>query len=181
LQNKVLGILGTSKNTGKTTTTSALLEIANNKNLSVGITSIGYDGEDIDNITGLPKPRIFARKGILVATTNRCLKAGTAKIEKLEETSFSTPLGNIVIGKIIEEGLIVVAGPNKGNELSVTLDKLKILGNELILVDGALNRIVPLMKTDALILTTGAARNINIDFLVKEIQCISSLFELPKI
>ena len=37
------------------------------------------------------------------------------------------------------------------------------------------------MKTDALILTTGAARDINIDFLVKEIQCISYLFELPKI
>jgi hypothetical protein len=181
LQNKVLGILGTSKNTGKTTTTSALLEIANNKNLSVGITSIGYDGEDIDNITGLPKPRIFARKGTLVATTNRCLKVGTAKIEKLEETSFSTPLGNIVIGKIIEEGLIVVAGPNKGNELSVTLDKLKILGNELILVDGALNRIVPLMKTDALILTTGAARSIDNDFLAKEVQCIYNLFNLPKI
>ncbi|MBU4562316.1 hypothetical protein KKB17_02785, partial [bacterium] len=60
MSSKVLGILGTAKNTGKTTTTSALLEIANNKNLSVGITSIGYDGEDIDNITGLPKPRIFA-------------------------------------------------------------------------------------------------------------------------
>ena len=63
MPSKVLGILGTSKNTGKTTTTSALLEIANNKNLSVGITSIGYDGEDIDNITGLPKPRIFAKRG----------------------------------------------------------------------------------------------------------------------
>ena len=55
------------------------------------------------------------------------------------------------------------------------------LENKLILVDGAINRIVPLMKTDALILTTGAARDINIDFLVKEIQCISYLFELPKI
>jgi len=58
---------------------------------------------------------------------------------------------------------------------------LEKLENKLILVDGAINRIVPLMKTDALILTTGAARDINIDFLVKEIQCISYLFELPKI
>lgn len=178
---KVLGIIGTAKNTGKTTTTSALLEVANNRNLSVGLTSIGYDGEDIDNITGLPKPRVFAKKSTLIATSNRCLKAGTAKIEKLEETNFSTPLGNIVIGKIIEEGLVIIAGPNKGDELSIILDKLKKLGNELILVDGAINRIVPLMKTDALILTTGAARSVSNDFLIKEVQCICNLFDLPKI
>jgi len=181
LQNKVLGILGTSKNTGKTTTASALLEIANKKNLSVGITSIGYDGEDIDNITGLPKPRIFTEKGIFIATTNNCIKAGTAIIEILEGTKFYNALGNIVIGNVIEEGLAVIAGPNKGNELSTILERLKRYGNELILVDGALNRIIPLMKADALILTTGAARSIDNVFLARETQCIYNLFNLPKI
>lgn len=181
MKSRVLGILGTAKNTGKTTTTSVLLEIANNRNLSVGITSIGYDGEEIDNITGLPKPRVFAKIGTIIATSDRCLKAGTAKIEKLEETNFSTPLGNIAIGKITKEGLVVIAGPNKGDELSIIIEKLKRLGNELILVDGALNRIVPLMKTDALILTTGAARSIDNVFLAREVQCICSLFDLPKI
>lgn len=181
MKSRVLGILGTAKNTGKTTTTSVLLEIANNRNLSVGITSIGYDGEEIDNITGLPKPRVFAKIGTIIATSDRCLKAGTAKIEKLEETNFSTPLGNIAIGKITKEGLVVIAGPNKGDELSIIIEKLKRLGNELILVDGALNRIVPLMKTDALILTTGAARSIDNVFLAREVQCICNLFDLPKI
>ena len=181
MSGKVLGILGTAKNTGKTTTTSALLEIANNKNLSVGITSIGYDGEDIDNITGLPKPRIFAKKGTLIATAKNCLKSGVSQIKTLKETEISTPLGKIIIGEVMEDGLVIIAGPNKGEEISIVIDKLKKLGNKLILVDGAINRIVPLMNTDALILTTGAARNINIDFLVKEIQCISYLFELPKI
>jgi len=181
LKSRVLGILGTAKNTGKTTTTSVLLEIANNRNLSVGITSIGYDGEEIDNITGLPKPRVFAKIGTIIATSDRCLKAGTAKIKKLEETNFSTPLGNIVIGRITKEGLVVIAGPNKGDELSIIIGKLKRLGNKLILVDGALNRIVPLMKTDALILTTGAARSIDNVFLAREVQCICNLFDLPKI
>ncbi len=41
--------------------------------------------------------------------------------------------------------------------------------------------IVPLMKTDALILATGAARSISNDFLIKEVQCICDLFDLPKI
>lgn len=181
MPSKVLGILGTAKNTGKTTTASALLEIANNKNLSVGITSIGYDGEDIDNITGLPKPRISAKKGTLIATARNCLKSGVSQIKALKETEIFTPLGKIIIGKVMEDGLVIIAGPNKGEELSIVIDELENLGNKLILVDGAINRIVPLIKTDALILTTGAARNVNIDFLVKEIQCIYELFELPKI
>ena len=181
MSNKVLGILGTAKNTGKTTTTSALLEIATHQGVSVGLTSIGYDGEDIDNITGLPKPRIFAKKGTLIATAKNCLKSGTAQIKTLKETEISTPLGKIIIGEVLEDGFVIIAGPNKGEELSMVIDKLEKLGNNLILIDGAINRIVPLMKTDALILTTGAARNINIDFLIKEIQYISYLFELPKI
>jgi len=181
MSSKVLGILGTAKNTGKTTTTSALLEIAPYQGVSVGLTSIGYDGEDIDNITGLPKPRIFAKKGTFIATAKNCLKSSTAQIKTLKETEISTPLGKIIIGEVIENGLVIIAGPNKGEELSMIIDKLEKLGNKLILVDGALNRIVPLMKTNALILTTGAARNINIDFLLTEIKCISSLFKLPKI
>jgi len=181
MPSKVLGILGTSKNTGKTTTTSALLEIATHQGISTGLTSIGYDGEDIDNITGLPKPRIFAKKGILIATAKNCLKLGIAQVKTLKETEISTTLGKIIMGEVIEDGLVIIAGPNRGEELSIVIDKLEKVGNKLMLVNGAINRIVPLMKTDALILTTGAARNINIDFLVKEIQCISYLFELPKI
>jgi len=42
-----------------------------------------------------------------------------------------------VIGNVVEEGLAVIAGPNKGNELSIILERLKRLGNKLILVDEA--------------------------------------------
>ena len=52
INNKAIGILGTAKNTGKTTTFNFLLEWSNLKSIRVGLTSIGYDGEDIDNITG---------------------------------------------------------------------------------------------------------------------------------
>lgn len=181
MSSKVLGILGTAKNTGKTTTTSALLERATHQGISVGLTSIGYDGEDIDNITGLPKPRIFAKKGTLIATAKKCLKSGTAQIKTLKETEISTPLGKIIIGEVMDDGLVIIAGPNKGEELSMVINKLEKLGNKLVLVDGAINRMVPLMKTDALILTTGAARSVSNDFLAKEVQYICHLFNLPKI
>ena len=176
----VLGILGTAKNTGKTTTTTALLEQVARSKLSIGLTSIGYDGEDIDNITELPKPRIRVREGTLIATAEQCLEAGTAGIKKLKETGLSTPLGRIIIGEIVDEGLVVLAGPNKGRDLSAVIKELKALGGVLIFVDGALNRIVPLMKTEALVVTTGASRNTSIDFLAAEAQSIYKVFRIPR-
>ena len=109
----IIGIAGTAKNTGKTTTTSVILGELYEKKIQVGLTSIGYDGEEIDNITGLPKPRLLLNKGTILATAEKCLKAGSAVYDILETTNITTPLGKICIVKVVEEGLAVVAGPTK--------------------------------------------------------------------
>jgi hypothetical protein len=176
----VLGILGTAKNTGKTTTTTALLRLAGQTSLAVGLTSIGYDGEDLDNITGLPKPRISVKKGTIVATAERCRAAGTASIQPILQTDCQTPLGGIVIGRVESEGLVVLAGPNKGRDLRAVVRELRRLSCRLVFVDGALNRIVPLMQADALVLATGASRNTSTDFLAREVQSICRLFSTPR-
>lgn len=179
IQNRVIGILGTSKNTGKTTTTNFMLEWANRKGITVALTSIGYDGEDIDNITGLPKPRIFAEAGNIIATAQQCFSASQAKVEIIEKTPIQTSLGQVLIGKVLEEGLIVLAGPNKGKDLFYILQKIKQHSVRFTLVDGALNRIIPLIYCDALILATGASRHTDIPLLVKETKGIISLYQLP--
>ena len=101
---RVIGIAGTAKNTGKTTTTISLLRILNNKGIKAGLTSIGYDGESIDNITGLTKPKIVVNRGMLVAISLQCQNLGTAGIEVLESLNISTSLGKIICGTIIKEG-----------------------------------------------------------------------------
>lgn len=179
INNKVIGILGTAKNTGKTTTFNFLLEWSNLESIKVGLTSIGYDGEDIDNITGLPKPRIFVQKDNTIATAEQCLFSLEDKIKTIEKTDVHTALGRVVIGKARKEGLVVLAGPNKGIELKVIIQKLKQQKTEIILVDGALNRMIPLIYCDALILTTGASRHTDIDLLVDEIESMSRVFTLP--
>lgn len=177
----IIGAAGTAKNTGKTTTTSAILEELYKDKVSVGLTSIGYDGEEIDNITELPKPRLLLKKGSIVATAKKCLTSGTAEFQLLESTDIITPLGRIVIGKIIEDGLVVIAGPNKSSELKLVLDLLtKKWGANFIIVDGALNRIAPMVVTDGIILATGAARNTNIEELVKETRAYYELFNIPE-
>ena len=73
----------------------------------------------------------------------------------------------------------MLAGPNKGNDLQAIIQKLKQYKIQIILIDGALNRMIPLIHCDALILTTGASRHTDIDLLVDEIESMSRVFGLP--
>ncbi|HHW02715.1 MAG TPA: hypothetical protein GXX35_07875 [Thermoanaerobacterales bacterium] len=178
----IIGAAGTAKNTGKTTTTSAILDELYRENILIGLTSIGYDGEEVDNITGLPKPRLFLKKGSIVATAEKCLAAGSAEYKIMESTDIVTPLGKIMIVKITEDGLVVIAGPNKSSELRCILNMMTQNWKcEFIMVDGALNRIAPMVETDGIILATGAARNTDIDELVSETWAYCELFNLPEV
>ncbi|MFZ5642443.1 MAG: hypothetical protein ACOY46_02485 [Bacillota bacterium] len=174
-----VGIAGTAKNTGKTTTTRVLLEHFQNRGVRLGITSIGYDGEKVDNITGLPKPRIFLNKGDFAAVAEKCLGVSSARMKIIARTDINTPLGRIVCGEVMKEGLMVVAGPNQ----SVHLRSIRqwMYGQEtgLVIVDGALNRIAPMVETDGFILATGAAHTVDLDRLAFETHCIGVICNHP--
>ncbi|ODA39691.1 hypothetical protein [Desulfosporosinus sp. BG] len=158
---RTIGIAGTAKNTGKTTTTLSLLDYYNTKGVKIGLTSIGYDGETIDNVTGLPKPRLFVRKGLLIVTAEKCFQASSAKVKILENLGIDTPLGKLVCAVVEREGLIVMAGPNQSYHLKNVRDLLFSYGAELIIVDGALGRIAPMVETDGFIMATGASYNLD--------------------
>ena len=174
-----IGITGTAKNTGKTTTTIKILDYAYQKGIKVGVTSIGYDGEEWDNVTGLAKPRLYLQRETIVALAEKCLISSTAEIELLDRTKLNTPLGRIVIGRVTKPGLVVVAGPNKGNELKMILDELERYECILNIVDGALNRIAPMTVVDGLIFTTGASRNIDPGIIAHEAKALSYMSQLP--
>lgn len=176
---KAIGILGTAKNTGKTTTANFILNCLNSEGIRTGLTSIGYDGEDIDNITGLPKPRVLIQKGNLIATAEQCLSSTDNRIEIIEKTPVYTALGQVIIARALKDGMVVLAGPNKGKDLQLVLEKFKKHKIEITVVDGALNRMIPLIYCDALIFATGASRNTNVDFLADEIESMYQVFNLP--
>ena len=177
----VLGIAGTAKNTGKTTTTMALLAAAEKVGHQVALTSIGYDGENLDNVTGLPKPRITMVEGSLVVTAKKCIPWGTAKLEVVEPLDdIRIPLGKMCIAKVIEAGTVVIAGPNKGSHLTKVIEKIAGYGADVFIVDGALNRIAPMVRTQGIILATGAARNTDIERLALETGSLDTILNLPK-
>lgn len=174
-----IGIAGTAKNTGKTTTVLALLSAAYQERLTVGLTSIGYDGEAIDHVTGLAKPRVYCRRGTWLATATGALPEGTARVAIETRTGIGTALGEIIIGRVTRPGLVALVGPNTGRALNRTVEVLAAMGCRLVLVDGALNRLAPLAETGSLILATGAARNTDIGALVRETASIERLLGLP--
>ena len=82
----IIGIVGTAKNTGKTTTLAALIREAGRRRERIGVTGIGYDGEEIDTVTGLPKPRLLLQPGTIVATSERCLRTTSAEYTVIKRT-----------------------------------------------------------------------------------------------
>lgn len=174
---KTIGVIGTAKNTGKTTTLSFLLKGFQSRGLNIAVTGIGYDGEEIDNITSLPKPRLHFEKNCILATSEKCLQNTDAEYIILEETKFATALGKIFIVEITKPGKVVIAGPNTVKSLNHIIEIVKSLNNiDILLVDGSLNRISPMYILDKLIFTTGASRNTLLNNLVLEMSAIEKVF-----
>ncbi len=153
---RAVGIVGLAKNTGKTTTLNYLIKQYQHEKL--GLTSIGLDGETLDQVNYLPKPKIMVYPTMVVATAKSCLKHSTAKIHILKETSLDTALGPIVIGEVYEEGTMMLAGPTTNREMNQLLSELKSYTTR-IFVDGAFNRMTfsSISELDGIILATGAA------------------------
>jgi len=175
----IIGIAGTAKNTGKTTALSVLLREAHRRELATGLTGIGYDGEERDTVTMLPKPRLYLETGTLVTTSAACLRVSGAGLEQVEQTPFRTALGQVVILRVTSPGLVVVAGPNKTDELRLVVSRMQAMGAGYVFVDGSLNRIAPMVVAECLVFATGAARTTDIDRLVTETLAIERLFSFP--
>ncbi|MBN2268601.1 MAG: hypothetical protein V3569_03340 [Acholeplasmataceae bacterium] len=176
---QVVGIIGLAKNTGKTTTLNWLIK----KHLheTIGLTSIGLDGEKMDQIHFLPKPRIMVHQGMIVATAKSCLDESTIKYDLIEQTNLFTSIGEILIVRIKNEGFLVIAGPTTNRELSIVLKTMKQYTSK-IFIDGALNRMTfsHIDEIDGLVLSTGASVSPIIEETVEKTKRIVDLFSLHK-
>jgi|GEM_PF-224279 len=176
-KSRKIGVIGTAKNTGKTTTISFLMKRSYQTGLPIAVTGIGYDGEAIDNLTLLPKPRLDVFPGLLIATAEECVRQANLKYDLIMTTEENTSLGKVQLIKVRSEGRILLAGPNNTESLERLLAPL---GKKapLILIDGALGRMVPMSAADAVIFATGAARTTDISSLASKMKAIQNIFHL---
>ena len=172
-----------AKNAGKTVTLNHIIEQAEYKNICLGITSTGRDGEHQDIVTSTEKPKIYVYEGSYIATSQDTLSTGDAKIEIINVTRYRTPMGQIILGRVRESGFIQIAGPQTAKEVREICDMLLELGSELILIDGAINRISsasPLISQGC-ILSTGAVVSRDMNKVIRETLHVIELFTLPQI
>ncbi len=156
---RTLAVMGMTKNTGKTVALNHLLAQAARERLPVGVTSIGRDGEDRDQVFLVPKPPVIVWPGTLVATARDTLQRAKAGFKPIDTTRIDSPMGEIVVVKVLAHGEMEVAGASRGSDQRQVIAQLKRFGAELVLLDGALGRshhASPAIA-DGVILATGAA------------------------
>ena len=173
----MISIVGNAKNAGKTTVLNTLIQ--QYRTQPIAITSIGLDGEILDSITRLPKPRIHVYPGMIVATAKDTLRQSTADYDVIESLDIPTALGSIVFALVRQEGTMLVAGPSKVEELKYCICRLKQYQLDKILIDGAFARQQLSRVGDACILALGAASDYLNDQVYLKAKALMDKFQLP--
>lgn len=129
---KVIYVVGNAKNVGKTTVVKHLLKEMN----KICVTSIGFDGEETDTITGSPKPLVELKQGDFVLTCERFLNGSHFSIiEAVDENPLA---GTVFLAQSILPTSVMIAGATpKAIEIASKKDCF-----ETLIVDGALDRLV---------------------------------------
>lgn len=140
---KTWSFIGSDKNAGKSTVLNhvhgCLRETSGRGEIC--LTSVGINGEEVDNYENIPKPRIPLFRGNLFITADSRLTACGDCYEPLDE--FNPPLFSkrYLLGRCRHDFLPVLEGPNSGREI---LRMKERLANRLpaghLLIDGSIDR-----------------------------------------
>lgn len=159
LELRTVAVMGMTKNTGKTVALNHLLAQAQQAHVAVGLSSIGRDGEERDQVYSIPKPPVLVTPGCLVATARDTLLRSKVRTRLLGGTGIDSPMGEVVLVKALEGGEMEVAGASRSHDQHRVIALLRQCGAELVLLDGALGRshhASPAIA-DGVVLSTGAA------------------------
>ena len=177
---KSCSIVGLEKNTGKTECFNYVLQRLPLDKKRVAVSSIGIDGETTDQVTKTAKPEIFLHEGVYFGTSEKHYLMKLLSAELLEITNENTSLGNIIIGKALTPGKILLSGPSSTNGLRRWMDEMKKYEIDLTIIDGALSRMSLASPTvsESMILATGAAYSANINTLVQKTAFVVQMINL---
>ena len=177
---KSCSIVGLEKNTGKTECFNYVLQRLPLDKKRIAVSSIGIDGETTDQVTKTAKPEIFLREGVYFGTSEKHYLMKRLSAELLEITNENTSLGNIIIGRALTPGKILLSGPSSTLGLRRWMDEMKKYDIDLTIIDGALSRMSLASPTvsESMILATGAAYSANINTLVQKTAFVVQMINL---
>ena len=125
----------------------------------------------------------MVKSGTYIATAEESLKNTGIKVELLKKTRFSTPMGNVLIVKTVENGFIELAGPSINSQLQKICQDLLKVGCNIVLIDGAFDRKSYATPTisEATILSTGASVSENMVEVINQTVHLINLFSIDKV
>lgn len=177
---KSLAVIGLGKNTGKTFTLNQLLIEGRRLGLKTAITTIGVDGEELDSLFQHPKPKIMVSPDQIVANAKELLLKSNLDYEVLASTDIYTPLGEIILARILSHGQTILAGPSTRYELMLMKAQLEEVGADFLFVDGAVDRrsLAAPLATDTTVLAVGAEVAWDRSLLLEKFRHQYTLFTL---
>ena len=179
-----LSFVGLAKNTGKTEALNCALRELREAGRTVGVSSVGRDGEERDVIDiRIAKPGIDLPAGSLVATTDALLGACAVAHETLVHTDFRTPLGRVAVARLLAAGRVAVAGPSAVEDVRAVADAMLAHGAEQVLIDGAAERRAASCPavSDGLVMSTGAVLHEEIEQVVSRTRDAVDLAQLTEL
>ena len=175
-----LSIVGLEKNTGKTECLKYVLDRLPVQSKRIAVTSIGIDGETIDQVTRTQKPEIVLREGMYFGTSEMHYRQRRLVSELIDVSDENTSLGRVVTARALTGGKILLSGPSSASSLKRWMDEMHRSGIELVVIDGALSRMSSASPavSQSMILATGAAYSANMNTLVSKTAHVVELVNL---
>lgn len=182
LKHKSVSFVGMEKNTGKTECLNYVLRELYKTDKKIAITSIGIDGESVDQVTDTPKPEIELDKGTVFITSEKHYRGKRPTSKILDLSSFSTSLGRLVTAEAQERGKAIISGPGTTGKIRQLLQEMDRYSVDITLIDGALSRksFAAPTVSECLILSTGAALSPHLPELIRKTQFVCQLIHLER-
>lgn len=175
-----LSIVGLEKNTGKTECLKYVLDRLPVQQKRMAVTSIGIDGETVDQVTRTQKPEIVLREGMFFGTSEMHYRQRRLVSELIDVSDENTSLGRVVTAKALTTGKILLSGPSSATSLKRWMNEMRRLHIDLVIIDGALSRMSSASPavSQSMILATGAAYSANLSTLVSKTAHVVDLVNL---
>ena len=175
-----LSIVGLEKNTGKTECLKYVLDRLPVQQKRIAVTSIGIDGETVDQVTRTQKPEIVLREGMYFGTSEMHYRQRRLVSELIDVSDENTSLGRVVTAKALTTGKILLSGPSSASSLRRWMNEMRRLDIDLVIIDGALSRMSSASPavSRSMILATGAAYSANLATLVSKTAHVVDLVNL---
>lgn len=180
---RTVAVMGMAKNTGKTVALNHLLQAAHRSGTTIGLTSIGLDGEAHDQVFAFPKPPVRVWPGCVVATARDTLKRARVRLKMLGGTGITSPMGEIELVRVQDAGEMEVGGASRGAEQRQLIALLRDCGADTVFLDGALGRAQHASPAiaEGVVLATGAALGGGMQDVIRKTQERLALLGLPGI